>query len=55
MELLLYSKRHKLAKLFKKWCEENNVDEKDTTNMITWLHLNGLLNDEKVIKFLEVE
>lgn len=53
MELLFYSKRHKLAKLFTKWCKENNADDKDITNVITWLNLNDLLDVEKVIKFLE--
>ena len=53
MKLLLFSKRHKLAKMFEKWCKENNVDVKDSTNMVTWLHMNNLLNDEEVEKFIE--
>ena len=53
MKLLLFNKRHELAKLFTKWCKENNADDKDITNVITWLNLNDLLDVEKVTKYLE--
>ena len=51
--LLLYRKRYKLAKLFEKWCKENDEDDKDTTNMITWLNINNLLNVDEAEKFLK--
>jgi len=50
--ILFYSKRHKLVKLFEAWCKENNADENDKTNLITWLQMNGLLNMENVEKIL---
>ena len=53
MILLFYSQRHKLAKMFEKWCKENNADDKDLTNMITWLHINNLLNVEEVEKIIK--
>lgn len=53
MKLLFYSKRHKLVKLFKKWCKENNADENDKVNFVTWLHMMDLLDVDKVEKFLE--
>ncbi len=53
MKLLFYSQRHKLAKMFKKWCKENNADDKDLTNMVTWLHINNLLNVEEVEKIIK--
>lgn len=52
MVLFLYGQRHKLVKLFEAWCKENNVDENDRTNLITWLHMNGLLDMENVEKIL---
>ena len=52
-KLLFYSKRHKLVKLFEKWCKENNADENDKTNLVSWLHLMGLLDVDKVEKYLK--
>ena len=51
--LFLYNKRHKLAKMFEKWCKENNADDKDHTNMISWLYMNNLLNIEEIEKFIK--
>ncbi len=51
--LFLYSKRHKLAKMFEKWCKENNADDKDHTNMISWLYMNNLLNIEEIEKIIK--
>ena len=51
--LLFFNKRNRLAKLFEKWCKENDVDDKDTTNMITWLNINNLLNVDETEKFLK--
>lgn len=53
MMLLLFNKRHKLAKMFEKWCKDNNADDKDHTTLITWLHINNLLNVEEVEKFIK--
>lgn len=53
MGFLFYSKRHKLAQLFEKWCKENNADDKDITNVITWLDLMHLLDVDKVEKYLK--
>lgn len=53
MKPLFYNKRHKLVKLFEKWCKENNADSKDLTNLVTWLHMNNLLNDEEIYKYLD--
>ena len=39
--------------MFEKWCKENNADDKDLTNMITWLHINNLLNVEEVEKIIK--
>lgn len=55
MKLLLFNKRHKLAKMFEQWCKENNVNDKDITNVITWLHMNNLLNVEEVEKLLNLK
>lgn len=43
MGILWYSKRHRLAKEFEKWCKENNTDSKNITNVITWLVMNNLI------------
>lgn len=55
MGILFYSQRHKVAKLFTKWCKENNADDKDITNVITWLDLMHLLDVDKVEKYLKDE
>ena len=51
--MLFYCKRHKLVKMFEKWCKENNVDENDKVNLITWLHMMDLLDVDKVEKYFE--
>ncbi len=51
--ILFYSKRHKLVKSFEKWCKENNADENDKVNLVTWLHLMDLLDVDKVEKYLK--
>ena len=53
MVLFLYSKRHKLVKLFETWCKENNADENDKTNLVSWLHIMDLLDVDKVEKYLK--
>lgn len=53
MKLFLFNKRCKLAKMFEKWCKENNADDKVLTNMITWLYINNLLNVEAVEEFIK--
>ena len=49
-----YKDRHKLALMFDKWCEENNANKNDATNVITWLYTNDLLKP-KVIPFIRKE
>ena len=52
MGLFLYSDRHKLGKQFEKWAKENKaaiVPE----NVITWLHIEGLLNESKIKEHLK--
>ena len=39
--------------MFEKWCKENNVDENDKVNLITWLHMMDLLDVDKVEKYFE--
>lgn len=51
--LLLFNKRRKLVKRFEAWCEQNNVDDTDRTNLLTWLYMNDLLNVDKIISFLD--
>ena len=51
--LLLFNKRRKLVKKFEAWCEQNNVDDTDRTNLLTWLYMNDLLNVDKIISFLD--
>ena len=51
--LLLFNKRRKLVKKFEAWCEQNNADDTDRTNLLTWLYMNDLLNVDKIISFLD--
>ena len=53
MKILFYSKRHKLVKLFEKWCKVNNADENDKVNLITWLDMMKLLDVDKIEEFLK--
>lgn len=51
--LLLFNKRRKLVKKFEAWCEQNNADDTDRTNLLTWLYMNDFLNVDKIISFLD--
>lgn len=53
MKPLFYNKRHKLVKLFEKWCEENNADKNDKVNLVSWLHMMDLLNVDKLENYLK--
>ena len=33
---LKYKERREISKEYLEWCNKNNVDSKDTTNMVTW-------------------
>lgn len=52
--MLLFSKRYELVKLFETWAINNEVED-SAFNMITWLHINGLLNEEKAKEFIKQE
>lgn len=47
-----YKDRNKLAVMFEKWCEENNAEKSNATNVITWLYANDLLKPE-VMEFIK--
>ena len=51
--ILWFKDRHKLVKIFEKWCKENDADANDKTNFVTWLNMKGLLNEDEVHKFLK--
>ena len=51
MSLFLFDKRHQLGKEFEKWAKENNVLN-CPESVITWLHSNGLLNEQRALKQL---
>ena len=55
MKMLFYSKRSKLVKLFEKYCQENNLDENDKVNLITWLHMMDLLDVDNIEEILKEE
>lgn len=50
--MLLYDKRKKLADLFTEWWMKNKVAD-TPFNVIGYLEGHGLLNEEKVLEFLE--
>ena len=50
--MLMFSKRKKLVELFEKWCKEHQA-ENCTFNMITWLHLQNLIDEKGVEKLLK--
>ena len=49
---LFPSKRMKLAREFDEWAKANGVDAKSPFNVITYLQIEGLLNEEKALEFL---
>ncbi len=53
MENLWYSDRLKLIKLFEDWCEKENLDPNDKLNLIAWLNMYYLLNDENIKSLLK--
>lgn len=50
--MLFFKDRHEIAKLFEKWCDENNADKRCNTNFVSFLQIHGLLNIEKCKEFL---
>lgn len=50
--MLLFSQRLKLQDLYFKWCERNNVAD-TPFSVITFLHANDLINDDKACLYLE--
>ena len=50
--MLLFSQRLKLQDLYLEWCEKNNVAD-TPLSVVTFLHINDLIDDEKANKFLE--
>ena len=50
--LLLFSQRRRLADLYRSWCRKNHVIER-SESFIAFLKINGLLNHQRVIDFLE--
>lgn len=52
--MLFFSERNNLAKLFEKWCKENNAAI-CSVNMVTFLETKGLLNEDKIKELLKEE
>ena len=51
--MLLFSQRLKLQDLYLEWCKKNNVAD-TPLSVVTFLHINDLIDDERANKFLEV-
>lgn len=54
--LLLFSQRKKLARLFEEWRSESNdgvVAANCPENVVAFLFIKGLLNEEKTIEYLK--
>lgn len=49
--MLIFSKRLALEKLFLKWAKENGAAT-TPLNVVTFLQINGLLNEERTEEFL---
>lgn len=50
--MMLYSSRHNLGKMFDKWAKKEHALN-CSENVVTWLHMNGLIDEYKAKKFLE--
>ena len=50
--MLLFSQRLKLQDLYLEWCKKNNTAD-TPLSVVTFLHINGLIDDGKANKFLE--
>jgi len=50
--MLLFGDRNKLAEIYQKWIEENNVMD-CALSVITWLAGNGLLKEEEAFEFVK--
>lgn len=50
---LYFTWRNKLKRLYEDFCKENSLKIDSPLNVITWLDIKGLLDFEKVNKFLE--
>ena len=50
--VLVFSDRQKLENLFVNWCKENDAAE-CSLNVVTFLHINGLINEEKALEFIK--
>ena len=49
--MLFYDKRKRLAKLFEEWRKKDNLAD-SAFNVITFLHGNNLIDEEKTLEFL---
>ena len=50
--MTVFSQRLKMEALFNKWCEENGI-VKRPQNVIAFLDINGLIDEEKFHEFLK--
>lgn len=50
--MLLFSKRKRLADLFQVWREKNGVAD-CPLGVITFLHIHGLIDKERVARFVD--
>lgn len=50
-DMLLFSKRKELAKIYEKWIKENGVKD-CAESVISFLHINELINSRKATEFI---
>ena len=49
--MILFSQRLKFEKIFNEWCKEIGI-AKDPKNVVAFLSIRGLINEEEFLKFL---
>lgn len=52
MNILSFTKKKELLQLFKSWCEFHNIN-KGLFNLLGYLQINHLIDEEKAIEFIE--
>ena len=52
--MLLYSHRLKIERMFYDWCKEHQAAIVPN-NLVAYMHMNGWLNDEKILEDLKKE
>jgi hypothetical protein len=52
--MILYSDRLKIERMFYDWCKEHQAAIVPS-NLVSYMHMNGWLNDEKILDDLKKE